>query len=83
MQLHADPVPGLRQAARGNRGDPGGALALQGSTRVVLRHYSPQLLDNLVAITASASLLTYGLYTVDAETAALHGTEHLVLTLPS
>ncbi len=61
---------------------PEGALALQGSTRVVLRHYSPQLLDNLVAITASASLLTYGLYTVDAETAALHGTEHLVLTLP-
>ncbi|MGE8611225.1 MAG: decaprenyl-phosphate phosphoribosyltransferase [Achromobacter veterisilvae] len=61
---------------------PAGGLAMQGSTRIVLRHYSAPLLDNLVAITASASLLTYGLYTVDAETAALHGTEHLVLTLP-
>jgi len=61
---------------------PSGVLALEGSTRIVLRHYSAQLLDNLVAITASASLLTYGLYTVDAETAALHGTQHLVLTLP-
>jgi 4-hydroxybenzoate polyprenyltransferase len=61
---------------------PGGVLALQGNTRIVLRHYSPQLLDNLVAITASATLLAYGLYTVDAETAALHGTQHLVVTLP-
>lgn len=61
---------------------PGGALAMQGSTRIVLRHYSPQLLDNLVAITAGASLLTYGLYSVDPETAALHGTAHFVLTLP-
>lgn len=61
---------------------PGGVLALEGSTRIVLRHYSAQLLDNLVAITASATLLAYGLYTVDAETAALHGTQHLVLTLP-
>ncbi|KRC73259.1 Decaprenyl-phosphate phosphoribosyltransferase [compost metagenome] len=61
---------------------PGGTLAMEGSTRIVLRHYSPQLLDNLVAITASATLLAYGLYTVDAETAALHGTQHLVITLP-
>lgn len=54
----------------------------QGGTRAVLRHYSPHLLDILVAITASATLLAYGLYTVDAETAALHGTQHLVVTLP-
>jgi len=58
------------------------APAANGGTRTVLRHYSPQLLDILVAITASATLLAYGLYTVDAETAALHGTQHLVITLP-
>ncbi|MCY1529409.1 Decaprenyl-phosphate phosphoribosyltransferase [compost metagenome] len=61
---------------------PAGALVLEGATRIVLRHYNAQLLDNLVAVTASASLIAYGLYTVDAETAALHGTQHLVLTLP-
>ncbi|WMD19764.1 decaprenyl-phosphate phosphoribosyltransferase [Achromobacter seleniivolatilans] len=61
---------------------PDTELALEGGTRIVLRHYSAQLLDNLVAITASATLLAYGLYTVDAETAAMHGTQHLVVTLP-
>ncbi len=58
------------------------APASEGSTRTVLRHYSPQLLDILVAITASTTLLAYGLYTVDSDTAALHGTQHLIITLP-
>ena len=58
------------------------APASQGSTRTVLRHYSPQLLDILVGITASTTLLAYGLYTVDDVTAALHGTQHLIVTLP-
>ena len=58
------------------------ALVLDGSTRLVLRQYSPQLLDTLVAITASVTLLAYGLYTVDADTAAMHGTSNLILTLP-
>lgn len=58
------------------------APTARGGTRAVLRHYSPQLLDILVAITASATLLAYGLYTVDENTAALHGTQHLIVTLP-
>jgi 4-hydroxybenzoate polyprenyltransferase len=58
------------------------APASAGSTRTVLRHYSPQLLDILVAITASTTLLAYGLYTVDSDTAALHGTQNLIITLP-
>ena len=58
------------------------APASHGSTRTVLRHYSPQLLDLLVAITASTTLLAYGLYTVDSDTAALHGTQNLIVTLP-
>ena len=53
-----------------------------GSTRLVLRMYSPQLLDILVAVTASTTLLTYGLYTVDADTVAQQGTQNLVFTLP-
>lgn len=58
------------------------APASQGRTRTVLRHYSPQLLDILVAVTASTTLLAYGLYTVGEDTAALHGTQHLIVTLP-
>ncbi len=61
---------------------PADAPASRGSTRTVLRHYSPKLLDVLLTITASTTLLAYGLYTVDADTAALHGTRHLVVTLP-
>jgi 4-hydroxybenzoate polyprenyltransferase len=53
-----------------------------GSTRIVLRQYSTQLLDILVTITASTTLITYGLYTVDLDTAALHGTKNLMVTLP-
>ncbi len=61
---------------------PEGESVETGRTRTVLQHYSPHLLDILVAITASATLLAYGLYTVDAETAAMHGTQHLIITLP-
>lgn len=57
-------------------------IALQGSTRLVLRHYSPQLLDVLMAITVSMTILTYGLYTLDPATAVMHGTENLIITLP-
>ncbi|MEN5064605.1 decaprenyl-phosphate phosphoribosyltransferase [Achromobacter aegrifaciens] len=57
-------------------------MVLQGTTRLVLRHYSPQLLDVLMAITVSMTILTYGLYTLDPATAAMHGTDNLVITLP-
>ncbi|WP_447920798.1 decaprenyl-phosphate phosphoribosyltransferase [Achromobacter aegrifaciens] len=57
-------------------------IALQGSTRLVLRHYSPQLLDVLMAITVSMTILTYGLYTLDPATSVMHGTENLIVTLP-
>ncbi|WP_218824105.1 decaprenyl-phosphate phosphoribosyltransferase [Achromobacter xylosoxidans] len=57
-------------------------IALQESTRLVLRYYTPQLLDVLIAITVSMTILTYGLYTLDPATAAMHGTENLIITLP-
>lgn len=57
-------------------------IEAQETTRVVLQHYSPQLLDILIAITVSMTLLAYGLYTLDEATAVMHGTNLLILTLP-
>lgn len=53
-----------------------------GSHRKVLDHYGPVLLDKLIGITAACSILTYSLYTADERTIRLHGTEHLIYTVP-
>lgn len=50
--------------------------------RSVLRAYSPEFLRALMAVTLSATLITYGLYTTSARTLAVHGTERLIYTLP-
>jgi 4-hydroxybenzoate polyprenyltransferase len=50
--------------------------------RIVLRNYSPEFLRVLLAITLSATLITYGLYTTSARTAQVHGSTRLVYTLP-
>jgi HAD superfamily hydrolase (TIGR01490 family) len=50
--------------------------------RKALLHYSPALLDNMMAITATAAIMSYSLYTMSAETAAMHGTENLIYTIP-
>lgn len=50
--------------------------------RAVLSEYSPQLLASLLTITAAATILCYSLYTVSAETLALHGTSNLLYTVP-
>lgn len=51
-------------------------------TRRVLDDYSVSLLDQFIAISAACTVLAYGLYTVSAETIALHGTDGLIYTLP-
>jgi 4-hydroxybenzoate polyprenyltransferase len=51
-------------------------------TRRVLFHYNTSLLDNFLNVTASAALITYSLYTVDADTVARHSTENLIYTVP-
>lgn len=51
-------------------------------SRVVLESYSVTLLDQLTAITATCSILTYALYTVSEETIAVHGSHALVYTVP-
>lgn len=50
--------------------------------RAVLRRYSPEFLRVLLAVTLSSTLMTYGLYTTSPRTLAVHGTPHLIYTLP-
>lgn len=53
-----------------------------GARRIVLATYSPELLDTFLSITATGTALSYGLYTLDPKTIALHHTDELILTLP-
>jgi len=50
--------------------------------RRVLSHYSQALLDSFLSITATGTVMSYGLYTLDAQTIALHHTDKLIYTLP-
>ena len=50
--------------------------------RTVLSDYSFPILDVLVAVTASVSIMTYALYTVAAETVGQFGTTGIIYTLP-
>lgn len=53
-----------------------------GSHRQVLDDYDPALLDKLIGICASGAIVSYSLYTVSAETVAMHGTTQLIYTVP-
>ena len=53
-----------------------------GSHRKVLDDYDPALLDQLIGICAAGTIVTYSLYTVSAETVAMHGTTNLIYTVP-
>ena len=60
-----------------------GALAGKGgSHRKVLDDYDPALLDKLIGISAASTIISYSLYTVSAETVALHGTSRLIYSVP-
>lgn len=50
--------------------------------RSVLEHYSETLLDQFLTIVAACTVVSYSLYTVSAETIALHGSNRLMLTVP-
>lgn len=50
--------------------------------REVLSQYSIVLLDKMIAVVMAAAVVTYSLYTVSAETVALHGTGNLIYTVP-
>jgi 4-hydroxybenzoate polyprenyltransferase len=50
--------------------------------RDVLSAYTQQLLDTFLSITATGTVLSYGLYTLDSQTIALHHSNKLIYTLP-
>jgi 4-hydroxybenzoate polyprenyltransferase len=53
-----------------------------GGHRVVLDRYSLPLLDQFLAITGTAVLVTYSVYTVSGDTVQTHGTDELIWTVP-
>jgi 4-hydroxybenzoate polyprenyltransferase len=59
--------------------------ALEGDAadhRAVLDDYGPEMLDNLIGITAACIILSYSLYTMSPDTVKIHGTERLIYTVP-
>lgn len=52
------------------------------SARPVLEQYRPEVLDQLLSLTGGCTVLSYALYTVSAETVALHHTDKLIYTVP-
>jgi 4-hydroxybenzoate polyprenyltransferase len=50
--------------------------------RPILSEYSPQLLDQMIAVVTASTLMAYALYTVAPETQAKLGTGRLPLTIP-
>jgi 4-hydroxybenzoate polyprenyltransferase len=60
-------------------------VALEGTAsehRPILSEYSPQLLDQMIAVVTASTLMAYALYTVAPETQVRLGTAHLPLTIP-
>lgn len=52
------------------------------ASRAVLSDYTPVLLEKLIAVTATGTILSYALYTMSAETIRTHGTDALIYTVP-
>lgn len=57
-------------------------VAAPESSRDVLAKYSPALLDRLITVCVSGTLIAYSLYTISPQAIALHGSTHLVYTVP-
>jgi len=64
------------------RAELNGMAGRGGSHRQVLDDYDPVLLDKLIGICAAGAIVSYSLYTVSAETVTMHGTTHLIYTVP-
>src|SRR5262249_6321701 len=56
--------------------------AAAAATRPILPEYSPQLLDQMIAVVTASTLMAYALYTMAPETQARLGTARLPLTIP-
>lgn len=53
-----------------------------GDHRASLAHYSPYLLDQMIAVVTASTVISYCLYTMWPETVAKFGTHNLVYTTP-
>jgi len=53
-----------------------------GIHRPVLKEYTPQLLDQMIAVVTASTVISYCLYTVSSETIAKFGTKNLLFTVP-
>jgi 4-hydroxybenzoate polyprenyltransferase len=50
--------------------------------RPILKEYTPQLLDQMIAVVTASTVISYCLYTVSSETVAKFGTKNLLFTVP-
>jgi 4-hydroxybenzoate polyprenyltransferase len=50
--------------------------------RRILKEYTPQLLDQMIAVVTASTVISYCLYTVSSETVAKFGTKNLLFTVP-
>ena len=73
---------GKRRAELGAMDTSGGEAGRATAERRVLEHYSPLLLDQMMTVATAGTIVSYSLYTVSPETMALHGTTHLIYTVP-
>ncbi|MFH0810705.1 MAG: decaprenyl-phosphate phosphoribosyltransferase [Pseudomonadota bacterium] len=53
-----------------------------GSHRQVLDHYGTRFLDQMIAVVAASTVISYALYTMSAQTLSKFGTDKLVYTTP-
>lgn len=60
----------------------GDSVGESGSFRPVLNRYNREILNQFTGICAGGAILTYGLYTLDPATVALHHTSNLIYTIP-
>ena len=50
--------------------------------RPILKEYTPQLLDQMIAVVTASTVISYSLYTISSETVAKFGTKNLLFTVP-
>ena len=50
--------------------------------RLILREYSPYLLDQMIGVVTAATVVTYMIYTLDGDTVAKFGPHGLIFTTP-
>jgi len=53
-----------------------------GRHRIALAEYTPEFIDQMIAIVSATTVVCYALYTVSIETVSKFGTDGLVLTVP-